>query len=460
MNCKKTWSNDFVVDKLNASWVQKEYKEHRKKLLLDREISKIPDTIPMAEKTMICREISDERKKIREERLKLNAMIRELSYKESQCIHRIRDIHNHKDDGTHRRKFIMPCQNDDCRGFISNSYKCELCKMFTCSKCHELLGPEKDTNHVCNEENVKSVEAIRENTKPCPKCGTRIQKIDGCDQMWCPQDNVAFSWRTGQLDTGHVHNPHYYEYQRRVNNGQIPRNPGDNPCNQICLRQELLRVTNNIVNILESKKSNMKNGDPNKFLADELIKRVVPLKNWMGLLWWIVQQTIRNRQYHSIETINSFEREMTRIRIKYINKDISKENMGTLILKADKARAKAQAKTQIYDLIMEVSKEQFNTLANARREKDLVKLVKAVSDFCENIQSILQYFNEEMRKISITHKGAVEQIISVDVNQKPRNMYISYDKFTKKTLNRPNTVVREQLNEYCANFYNKIQSLS
>jgi len=151
---------------------------------------------------------------------------------------------------------------------------------------------------------------------------------------------------------------------------------------------------------------------------------------------------------------------MTRIRIKYINKDISKENMGTLILKADKARAKAQAKTQIYDLIMEVSKEQFNTLANARREKDLVKLVKAVSDFCENIQSILQYFNEEMRKISITHKGAVEQIISVDVNQKPRNMYISYDKFTKKTLNRPNTVVREQLNEYCANFYNKIQSLS
>ena len=459
MNCKKTWSNDFVVDKLNSSWIQKEYKEHRKKLLLDREMSKIPDTIPMAERAMVCREIAQDREKIREERLKLNPMIRQLSEKEGQCNRRIRDVQNHKDDGNQRRKFIMPCQNDDCRGFISNSYKCDLCKMFTCPKCHELLGPEKDANHVCNEENVKSVEAIRENTKPCPKCGTRIQKIDGCDQMWCPQDNTAFSWRTGQIDTGHVHNPHYYEYQRRVNNGQIPRNPGDNPCNQICSRQELHRVTNNITNMLESKKSKMKNDEPNRIIAEELIQKIVLLRSWVGLLWWIVQQTIRNRQYNGRETINNFERDLTRIRVQYINKDISKEDMAKQILKADKARAKAQAKIQIYDLIMEVSKEQFNTLADARSEKSLTKLTKAVCDFCKNIQSILQYFNEEMRKISVTHKGSVEQIISVDIKQAPRNIYISSEKFTKKTLSLPNTIVREQLNEYCAEFYKKIQSL-
>jgi len=447
---------------MNASWVQKEYKEHRKKLLLDREISKIPDTIPMAERTMICREIDTEREKIRQERLRLNATIRELQHKETQCLARIRDIHNHKDDGNHRRKFIMPCQNDDCRGFISNSYKCELCKMFTCPTCHELLGPAKDGNHVCNEENVKSVEAIRENTKPCPKCGTRIQKIDGCDQMWCPQDNVAFSWRTGQIDTGLVHNPHYYEYQRRLNDGRVPRNPGDNPCNQMCSQTDLLRVKRTIIDILELKIKNTINWDY-KHLAKEAIIDIGLITKWITSLWWIVQQTIRNRQYVGREFINTFERELTRIRVRYINKDISKEQLAKLILTADKTRAKEQAKIQIYDLTMEVSKEHFNTLVGFKNENlatiVLKELVIRVCEFCENIQSVLQYFNEEMRKICVTHNGTVEQFFTTDITRLPRNIYLTNERFTKNTINRRSTINREQLNECCVKLDGKIQKI-
>lgn len=440
MDCRKNWSKDFVVQNLNNSWIQKEYRAHRKKLLLDREISKIPDTIPVAERELLCSEINSERETVRQERLKLAAQMHDLSKKERQCARRIRDIRSHKDDQPQRRTFIMPCQNDDCRGFISNSYKCELCKMFTCSKCHDLLGLEKDAEHVCKEENVKSVEAIRENTKPCPKCGTRIQKIDGCDQMWCPQDQVAFSWRTGQIDNGVVHNPHYYEYERQVNNGQIPRNPGDNPCNQMCSQMELRLLNRQIQTHLE------------KFpvaLANNLLNSMKLISKWITNLWWIVQQTFRNRLHYSRHTVNYFETNLTRIRVKYINNEISKEALATNVLKLDKTRAKELAKVQIYDLILEIAKEHFNTLASAKEQKELEPQIKSVCDFCVNIQSILVYFNDEMRKISVAHNGTVEQLESREINAHPRGIYLSNQKFNKKTLNDKNTIDKEPLIKEC-----------
>jgi hypothetical protein len=91
---------------------------------------------------------------------------------------------------------------------------------------------KNDETHVCKKEDVDTVSMIRKETRPCPKCGIRISKIDGCDQMWCTAENcgTAFSWNTGKLINGIIHNPHYYEWMRRNNNGTAPRNPGDMPC--------------------------------------------------------------------------------------------------------------------------------------------------------------------------------------------------------------------------------------
>lgn len=56
--------------------------------------------------------------------------------------------------------------------------------------------------------------------------------VHNCDQMFCTQCHSAFSWRTGQLETGRIHNPHYYEYLRR-SGGNVPREIGDVPCGGI-----------------------------------------------------------------------------------------------------------------------------------------------------------------------------------------------------------------------------------
>jgi hypothetical protein len=66
--------------------------------------------------------------------------------------------------------------------------------------------------HKCKEDDVKTVEYLKSQAKPCPKCGVAIEKISGCDQMWCVNCHVAFSWLKGEIVHGVVHNPHYYQW--------------------------------------------------------------------------------------------------------------------------------------------------------------------------------------------------------------------------------------------------------
>ena len=51
-----------------------------------------------------------------------------------------------------------------------------------------------------------------------------IHKIDGCSQMWCTSCSTAFDWKTGKLSTGRIHNPHFFEFQKRS------REHADIPC--------------------------------------------------------------------------------------------------------------------------------------------------------------------------------------------------------------------------------------
>jgi len=150
-----------------------------------------------------------------------------------------------------KRRFVRACPIESCRGFLSTQWKCGICGIHTCSKCHvpkndQKNGPsgssgpsdtsnqdaeEQQDNHVCNPDDVATADLLDQDTRPCPQCGTGIFKIDGCDQMWCIECHCAFSWITGAIATGHVHNPHYFEYQRRTGNAQ--RNILDLPCNAL-----------------------------------------------------------------------------------------------------------------------------------------------------------------------------------------------------------------------------------
>ena len=131
-----------------------------------------------------------------------------------------------------RREFIMKCADETCRGFLSTNYKCGTCEKWTCTQCLVVIGTDKDAPHTCDANTVETAKTIKSETRPCPKCGTRIFKIDGCDQMWCVMEGcgTAFSWNSGHVVTGTIHNPHYYEWLRRTGGGAPAREVGDIPC--------------------------------------------------------------------------------------------------------------------------------------------------------------------------------------------------------------------------------------
>jgi hypothetical protein len=96
-----------------------------------------------------------------------------------------------------------------------------------CKECNQVKkGSEEE--HVCLQDDIDTMKLIKADSKGCPSCGMLISKVSGCPQMWCPSCHTAFNWNTLAIETGVIHNPHFFEFQRR-NNIQS-RAHGDIPC--------------------------------------------------------------------------------------------------------------------------------------------------------------------------------------------------------------------------------------
>jgi hypothetical protein len=104
-------------------------------------------------------------------------------------------------------KFHFPCPENECRGFLSTGYKCGICELKVCSKCHEILSRKNENEineelaqhkneelaqhknemlvtHKCKQEDVDTVELKKKDCKNCPQCKILIHKVSGCNQMY------------------------------------------------------------------------------------------------------------------------------------------------------------------------------------------------------------------------------------------------------------------------------------
>ena len=224
MKCKVAWEDEFVLIAVNKTYFHSELKDKKKDRLLEFEKSRLPTTQTHAKQFLIRETMHKDVNEIEKENDELLKKLKTNKYR----IKVIREKARHElgTIATDRKEFIMRCQVSECKGFLSTGYKCELCSCFTCAKCLEVIQGD----HECKPENIASAEIIKRETKPCPKCSTRIHKIDGCNQMWCTNCNTPWDWVSGKVVNGTVHNPHYYEYLKTQNAGIMPRNPGDVIC--------------------------------------------------------------------------------------------------------------------------------------------------------------------------------------------------------------------------------------
>ena len=224
MGCKQGWSRDETIKAIGKSYYNKEYKNHRKELMYEIEKARFPETMPVVEIKVKEIKIQKDIKNIDREREKLRIQLYDLEKKKRGKYNELHNIrHNGGGEEKEKKVFIKKCPLEDCEGFLSSSWKCGICSTWVCPDCFEIKGKtsdevtkqELDEQHICDENNLETAKMIKAETKGCPSCGVPIFKISGCDQMWCTQCKIAFSWRTGRRVNGVIHNPHFYEFQRQ-----------------------------------------------------------------------------------------------------------------------------------------------------------------------------------------------------------------------------------------------------
>ena len=421
MDCKIQWSAKFLVDNLNRSYIDGDYKKHRKSLLVDREISRTPDLMNLVEKTKLIEEKSDEMKILDDQFKEAKKLYDESCRKLYEKRNEITKI-KRGDTTVERKKFIMPCPRDNCKGYLSTQYKCEVCKLYTCPDCYEIVGYTKEDPHTCLEANLQSAALIKKETKGCPQCGVRIYKISGCDQMWCTECKVAFSWNTGKIVYGgHIHNPHYYQYMRNQNQGgPAPRNPGDVLCGGLIPYYTLNNFLRYLGSYSQPEWFNTIKTDVviNTFIVDYNVTTISQFNSILLELHRVINHLTNVNLVHTREKVRNLGNN-DELTVQYILNRKTKEELSTIILKNDTSRKKHTELLNIYELLSVVGIEKFNNLSqmysdfsvkNAKKIDDLIKILHTVISVIAEYNTLLEYCNKQSIEISRTYNQSVTLI--------------------------------------------------
>ena len=424
MSCKAHWDRGFLVDNLNKSFVDGKYSKTRRKVLFQREQARFPETMDYVERMKkriiyndICQDISRLRIKYSkclssinninkqdegDDLSKISTYFEELQ----KCIMEIKTLeftrNNMKkeleQEGILKKRkvtFIHACPKEGCKGFLSTAWKCGLCENWTCPHCFELKGPMKDdpnNPHVCKEDNVKSAELIKKSTKNCPKCAIPIYKISGCDQMFCTECKIAFSWNTGEIDNGVIHNPHYFQAQRELA--------------QTLNEEQRQALENNANRDLcgPCGDDNM----PNWYLYHGIIRKLQVNDKVIDQVQYRWAYNIFRQVNHLSHAIMAPMRGVARrlqdqqdLRARYMLSRISKENFEEELVLNDASFKRNISCLQIYDLIVTIFRESVNKIAVERT-------AESVKEAMTHVKKITDYANRELARLSYVYSKSNE----------------------------------------------------
>jgi len=386
MSCKNAWGREYVDQNCTKVFRNKQLKTHRETILVERERCLLPQTQELVER----RKQEINAIKLLEECRREQRRQRQLQIDLEHQIARLRAGHAVTPE-TPKQKFVRKCPIGDCRGFLSEKWKCGLCQSQVCEKCNELNEGEE---HECDPNNVETVKMLKKDTKPCPACGTMIFKISGCNQMWCPDCHTAFDWVSGRIETGMIHNPHFYEFQRRGGGGQANRNLGDIPCGGMPTLAEIVMFFHPDRNIPLNRRyyghyRDMSKESPEESQIFDIHRSVTHVQNYE-----IPQYRVRAPDNSDL-------------RVKYLMGDISEDVWKKDLQKREKAREKSRDISQILEMYA-------NTGADYLRQMIVreVQVGETINFFTE----LSKYFNDTMAVVHNRYNCVTPYILSENFN--------------------------------------------
>lgn len=386
MSCNVRWNMDFMRSSFSRAYMDTEYREHQINSMLaeaDTRVSDFMEIIAQQKEYERREELRwREMKPLSDEQIGLKRKVWALDKQKKELQLRIRELEDQmkpirekhrliaeeaKKKVPERKKesFFMACPRVDCRGSVSTAYKCGLCAHFICADCHGDKGIVQDEGHECKKDDLDTVRLLKKNTKQCPKCHTGIFKTEGCDQMWCISCHTCFSWKSGEILNERVHNPHYYEYMRRVNGGVAPRNPGDLVCGGIPDIREVLRVAH-LVDLVEHAEEIRKVSDFHRMIVHIQNVSIPPIQ--------------RRRLWNDTPNLNFFGAQ-------YLQKKMTREEWGKILYKRT---TELEQNVRFLDLFTMMTESGADLLRNyVGRKTDIGTTLR-------NVQALVDYANEQV----------------------------------------------------------------
>jgi hypothetical protein len=371
MNCKKGFTYEFVSDNCTSIFVNKKLKEHRENIFFERQKALLPSTQNDVLIEKEKRIIDIQMKKNNDEIDHLRSQISVLKRQNNNLQYRL----SFPTINLEVKQFVRKCPVIDCRGFLSTQWKCGTCETKICKRCNEV----NDITHIeCKPENVTTMELINKDTKPCPKCGTMIFKIDGCNQMYCVDCHTAWDWKTGRIEVGVIHNPHYYDFLRKQNNGIIPRNPGDNPCGG-----GVMPGYYNIQQSFRNKKINIE--QPLMLLISNIHRTALHIQH--------VEFRQCNNQIHPGGNEENYKKE----RVLYLLNELSEQNFKKILQQREKRNDKLKEFLQVYQMFFDVCTDTLSKILEARNSDEVIVHTQV-------FHPLSNYFNESLGGIARRYK--------------------------------------------------------
>lgn len=383
--CKRAFDFEFLSMHLPKTWLLTKYRTHREGVLLEREMALLPATQDVLENYKYAGRLEEIVADAERRRQELQDELREVSTTLTLTRNELwtlrqnnytRRFRNQGEDMKTKRQFIRACPVEGCRGFLSTAWKCGTCDVWVCKDCGEVKGEREDGDHVCNPDVAASHALLQKDSRPCPQCAAMIYKLEGCDQMFCTQCNVAFSWRTGALVTnGVIHNPHYYEWLRRTR-GEVPRNPGDVPCGGLPdghLVNARLRHLGTTVD------------------TSRKVRNVHRMLNHVTAI-----ELPRLRQEAQVGNDRNVD-----LRLQYLLNQIDRDTWRRKLQQREKKRERSFAVMQVYDMFSAAATDFFREFVNGERDvESTAHDLSALQQFAnDSLAAIAKRFNMKTKRL-------------------------------------------------------------
>jgi len=190
--------------------------------------------------------------------------------------------------------------------------------------------------------------------------------------MWCPDCHTAFDWNTMRIETGKIHNPHDYEFQRN-GGGQGNRENGDIPCGGLPSVTEL----SSFFGISGQRR---RTGVFPGIYSDN------PVYNDILKIHRIVMH-IQNVELHNVQVQDVNNKHL---RVQYLLNELSEKVMKIILQKDEKAREKNRDINNILQMFCDVTGDLLRQM--------LLRVITS-DQFIENANRLRDYVRDAFKTL-------------------------------------------------------------